>query len=258
MATELNTPIALYLRSAQDDSSIISEFQRLGITVRPVNQLSEALAFLNTFAHSVSSMLAIAPAQHGGIALLELLTDLNLLQRVKVVLIDPENDPRVAIKALRLGACDYFITGMPDGEIQSRISNLIEKRNASAAGQPPAPATSVETVANSFRMENFTTSHSTSSDAISINGNLRAIRKGDMWVSLSPIEWRLFEELIRNRGRVVNFEELVRRGLNRDRVTPSETSLLRLHMSRLRAKLSAHFDRDLNIITLRGRGYMLA
>ena len=79
-----------------------------------------------------------------------------------------------------------------------------------------------------------------------------------MWVSLSPIEWRLFEQLIQNRGRVVNFDELVLRGLNRNRVTPSETSLLRLHMSRLRTKLNAHFDRDLNIITLRGRGYMLA
>jgi DNA-binding response OmpR family regulator len=209
--------------------------------------------FLTELAQSVPNLFVIAPAQHGGIALLELLTDLDVFKKVKVVIIDPENDTRTAIKALRLGATDYFLSSMSPQEIQSRLRTLLhmnDRLSATLAAiplkEPPAAMPAV------------TSKPIVLSDNFSVNANLRAIRKGDMWVSLSPIEWRLFEELIQNRGRVVNFEELVRRGLNRNRVTASETSLLRLHMSRLRAKLNAHFDRDLNIITLRGRGYMLA
>ncbi len=255
MATDTPNTVALHLRSKQDDSAFVDEFSRVGIAIRPVNQLSEAVALLNVFARSVPTVFAIVPAQHGGIALLDLLIDLDILKNLRVVMIDPERDARIAIKALRLGAADYFIGGMPAEEIRARIAALMDC-------QPPAPrASSLNQNAVATTPELPAPAASTrlnaGAESLSINASLRAIRKGDMWVSLSPIEWRLFEELINNRGRVVNFADLVRRGLNRDRVTASETSLLRLHMSRLRAKLNAHFDRELNIITLRGRGYML-
>jgi DNA-binding response OmpR family regulator len=253
MATDHLTSIVLHLRSSSDDAKFIDEFQHAGIPVRTVNQLAEAIAVLNVFAHSSAHVFALAPAQQGGIALLELLIDLNILKKVKVILIDPEQDARLAIKALRLGAADYFTDSMDAAEIQARIMALMAK-------QPDALPEPADRPSDPVRMSPFQdlVPGGVHNDSISINASLRAIRKGDMWVSLSPIEWRLFEELIEHRGKVVNFGELVKRGLNRDTVTASETSLLRLHMSRLRAKLNAHFDRDLNIITLRGRGYMLA
>ena len=243
MATYPSSSLLIHLRSAFDDTGFAEEFMRAGIQVKTVHQLADVVAALHSPVASFSKVFAMAPAQHGGITLLELLTDMGLLDQVKVVLIDAEQDVSTAIKALRLGAADYFTTGMPSQEIASRIHVLLNSE--------PKPVINLPVIelpaAIDFPINN-----------ISINPNLRAIRKGDMWVSLSPIEWRLFEELIQNRGHVVNFDELVLRGLNRDQVTSGETSLLRLHMSRLRAKLNAHFDRDLNIITLRGRGYMLA
>lgn len=251
MAIETNYSIALHLRSPFEDATFIDAFRAAGVGIRPAYQISDAISNLSAMAQAIPNLFAIAPAQHGGIALLELLTELDLLKQVKVVLIDPEQDVRTAIKALRLGASDYFLGSATTQEIQDRIEVLLKH-----AGD--APATSAQPADPPLPIDSAARHLVAIPDSFSINANLRAIRKGDMWVSLSPIEWRLFEELMQNRGRVVNFEELVRRGLNRSRVTASETSLLRLHMSRLRAKLNAHFDRDLNIITLRGRGYMLA
>lgn len=255
MATDFYNSVALHLRSTSDDSAFTDEFKRAGIHIKSVNLLADAIAALDALAISAPIVVAIAPAHHGGIALLELLAETAILTHVKVVLIDHEGHVRTAIKALRLGATDYFVDSMTAQEIQARIQALLD-------GQAAAPALSAD-MAPHEETGLVTALYAQGSpialpENISINANLRAIRKGDMWVSLSPIEWRLFEELTQNRTRVVSFADLVRRGLNRERVTPSETSLLRLHMSRLRAKLTAHFDRELNIITLRGRGYMLA
>jgi DNA-binding response OmpR family regulator len=242
MAVYTTPSIVFHLRNTFDDARFVEEFRHAGIQVKTASQLADVVTALHAPMTSFARVFALAPAQHGGITLLELLTDMALLDHVKVILIDAEQDIQTAIKALRLGAADYFTAGMTSQEVASRIEFLL---NCEAKPDINPPEVELPAVID------------LPADSISINPNLRAIRKGDMWVSLSPIEWRLFEQLIQNRGRVVNFDELVLRGLNRNRVTSSETSLLRLHMSRLRTKLNAHFDRDLNIITLRGRGYML-
>lgn len=256
MATEPTSIVALHLRSPFDDSYYIEAFQRAGVRVKSVNMLTDAVALLHALTDTRPVVFAIAPAQHGGIALLEMLSEVHLMARVQVILIDPQCDVYTAIKAVRLGAADYFTAGATEMEIQARLHVLLN-----AHAQPLTLLDSrTEQVSEKEADEapfNDEGPPAPLSESISLNVHLRAVRKGDMWISLSPIEWRLFEELIRNRGRVVLFSELVRRALQRERVTPSETSLLRLHMSRLRAKLNAHFERELNIITLRGRGYMM-
>lgn len=250
MATEPTHTIALHLRSTFDDTRFIDAFKYAGVHVRHINLIADAVTTLNSLVNTVPVVFAIVAAQQGGIALLELLGDLHILSQVKVILIDHDCDVRTAIKALRLGVTEYFTTGATEQEIHARLQVLL----SSHAQTPPSEPLTEEMLLE----ESPPNPPVPLPDSIILNSHLRAIRQGDMWVSLSPIEWRLFEELIRNRGRVVLFSELVRRALHRDQVTAGETSLLRLHMSRLRAKLNAHFDRDLNIITLRGRGYMMA
>lgn len=253
MASDYTHTTALHLKSSSDDAIFIEGFRRAGFHVKSVNLLADAIAALEGKITTTPITIAVAPAQHGGIALLELLAELDILTRVKVILIDHECDARTAIKALRLGATDYFTSDMSSQAVQMRVQTLV-------TNHVPEANTIINPIDDAVMFDGLALANLPAPlpDNISVNSNLRAIRKGDMWISLSPIEWRLFEELLRHRGRVVQFAELVRRGLNRDQVTPSETSLLRLHMSRLRGKLMAHFDRDLNIITLRGRGYMMA
>lgn len=253
MATEPTHSIALHLRSTFDDTLYIDTFKRAGVQVRHVGLMADAVVTLDALVTSVPIVFAIAPAQQGGIALLELLNEVRILSQVQVILIDPECNVRTAIKALRLGATDYFTVGATEQEIHARLQVLLDTH-----AQTPALLTRPVEDERAHIEEYLPHPPEPLPESITLNSHLRAIRKGDMWVSLSPIEWRLFEELIRNRGRVVLFAELVRRALRRERVTPGETSLLRLHMSRLRTKLNAHFDHELNIITLRGRGYMMA
>ena len=83
------------------------------------------------------------------------------------------------------------------------------------------------------------------------------MRRGDTWISLSPIEWRLFHTLIKQRGSVVSLNDLVTNGLQRNNLSDQDVPLLRLHISRLRSKLNENFGHELNVVTLRGRGYML-
>lgn len=77
------------------------------------------------------------------------------------------------------------------------------------------------------------------------------LRSGDDWVSLPPVESRLMEALLANRGAVVSRESLTRAGW------PSRVpgrNALDVHMVRLRRRLDAL---GLAISTVRSRGYML-
>jgi len=190
-------------------------------------------------------LLIIAQVQHGGLALTESFRERFNGQRIPIVMIDTHGDLQAAIRALQLGVVDYLTSQMTAEEIEQRVARLYTLISATSAQA-------------TFRGSSEQPKARPPKDEMSFDASVRAIRRGDMWVSLSPIEWRLFEQLLQNRGSNVPCCDLVQRGLGRTLLSPMETSLLRLHMSRLRAKLQQHFGRELNIITLRGRGYMLA
>ncbi len=247
--------IALCLRSTFDRHTVVTKFEQYGFVLRVYERFADIMSAAEEMLLSGESSLVIASVQNGGLALTEALQKQHGSSRVPVVLLDPEGDVRAAIRALQLGVADYLVNGTHDETVEHQISKLhgllTEKTDA-------ALAVSTQNAAHQTNPAATASAHETIKAEVSFDASLRAIRKGDMWVSLSPIEWRLFEELLHNRGRVVSFGDLVKLGLNRTTVSAVETSLLRLHMSRLRAKLQQNFGRELNIITLRGRGYMLA
>ncbi len=235
--------ISLCLRSSTDWQPIVQQFENGGFVIQEYDRFAEIMSAVDEALRAERAVLIIATVQHGGLALTEALRKHPDAGRIPVVLFDPEGDIRSAIRALQLGVVDYLTCDMLDEALQARVARLHAVLSGSSAAQT---------------RERSSLTPSQLHEAVSFDAGLRAIRKGDMWISLSPIEWRLFEELLHYRGSVVSFGDLVVRGLNRETVSAIETSLLRLHMSRLRAKLQQHFGRDLNIITLRGRGYMLA
>ncbi len=221
---------------------MVQQFESGGFVIQEYDRFAEIMSAVDVSLAAEQAVLIIATVQHGGLALTEALRKHPDAGRIPIVLFDSEGDIRSAIRALQLGIVDYLTRDMFDEALQARVARLHAVLSGSSAAQ---------TKERSLTLSQL-------HEAVSFDSSLRAIRKGDMWISLSPIEWRLFEELLHYRGSVVSFGDLVVRGLHRDKVSAIETSLLRLHMSRLRAKLLQHFGRDLNIITLRGRGYMLA
>jgi len=137
MATYTSSSIVFHLRSTIDDSRFVEEFARAGILVKTASQLADVVAALHSPMTSFAKVFALAPAQHGGITLLELLTDMALLEHVKVILVDEEQDINTAIKALRLGAADYFTAGMTTREVASRIE-ILRNWEAQPDIDPPA------------------------------------------------------------------------------------------------------------------------
>jgi DNA-binding response OmpR family regulator len=182
-----------------------------------------------------------------------------------VVLLDVSGDIPSAIKALRMRVTDYVLTRAADAEIGQRFAALAERIEAfghlgdEVMAEMSAPSGAYAAAGNGLYHGATALGNGNGSHHHNIwwDANLCAIRSDEMWVPLSPIEWKLFETLVNKRGIVVATEDLINTALARSGTSAADTSLLRLHVSRLRAKLNEHFAQDLSIVTMRGRGYML-
>jgi DNA-binding response OmpR family regulator len=73
-------------------------------------------------------------------------------------------------------------------------------------------------------------------------------------LDLSPVEYRLLETLIRNRGRLVSREELLARVWG---YYVGDTRTVDVHIFRLRRKIEPDPEHPRLIHTVRGRGYRL-
>jgi DNA-binding response OmpR family regulator len=234
-------PILLYLRITEDCDDIARVFQQSSFRIIEFKDLPALTDWHQHTQHAQHTqprqhVAALATIQHGGLALAE-------MALLPVVLVDLQPDIKAALYAVRLRAADYIL-------LTTSITELV------------ARATALQQLLSTMARPDITTSRAEGglglgTATITLDPQMHAIRKDDMWVSLSPIEWRLFHLLLQKRGRIVSSAELTSSGLHRENYTHVETSLLRLHMSRLRAKLQQHFGDQFNIITLRGQGYML-
>lgn len=234
-----STHVLLYLRISEACDHIALAFQQSGFRIVEFKDLP-SLTSWHQRAHILQRehAAALAAVQQGGLAL----TEMALLP---VVLIDLQPDVRAVMQAVRLHAADYILHAAPAPELAARAAALHTLLSESEMASRGSAQSQVEG------------SPGMGMTTVAFDPHLCAIRKGDMWVPLSPIEWRLFQLLLQKRGRIVSSTELTTGGLHREHYTRMEASLLRLHMSRLRAKLQRHFAGQFNIITLRGQGYML-
>jgi DNA-binding response OmpR family regulator len=227
----------LYLRITEACDHIALAFQQSGFRIVEFKDLPSLTSWhQHANIHQREHAAALAAVQYGGMALAE-------MALLPVVLIDLQPDIKAVMHAVRLHAADYILHAAPAPELAARAAAL---------------HTLLSTMASRGGAVSWTEGIlGKGMTAAAFDPHLRAIRKDDMWVPLSPIEWRLFQLLLQKRGRIVSSIELTKSGLHREQYTRMEMSLLRLHMSRLRAKLRQHFANQFNIITLRGQGYML-
>ena len=193
--------------------------------------------------------LIVSCVQEGGLAVAQMISQVDAAAQPLIALIDRAGEVPAAIKAVRLRVADYILMREGDDMIVARFSllahRLLERMPLAELAEP------VDLHAHTARNGNGAPHN------IWWDSTLCAIRSDEMWVPLSPIEWKLFETLVSKRGSVVSTEDLILSALSRTGTTAADTSLLRLHVSRLRAKLNEHFSQELSIVTMRGRGYML-
>jgi DNA-binding response OmpR family regulator len=253
----VNKPTAFICQCAEDSDRIESLLTHAGFSVQS-NMSLPAIVQAMSDVHEARADVIVSAVQEGGLAVAQMVQQLDMLFKPRVVLFDTTGDVPSAMKALRMRVEDYLLASEGEDALLHRLTLLAHRIELMAQEADAVPSDLVHAgMVQSPVMAGASANGASSPHNVWWDSSLCAIRSDDMWVPLSPIEWKLFETLVNKRGSVVTTEDLILQALARTGTTPSDTSLLRLHVSRLRAKLNEHFAHELSIVTMRGRGYML-
>lgn len=133
------------------------------------------------------------------------------------------------VKGLKSGADDYLVKPFAIAELSARVEALARRSSA-------AP------------------SETASCGSIKIDRLRREVWRQGRRIILQPREFELLEQLVRQPDQVVSRSMLLERVWHFH--FDPQTNIVESHMSRLRQKLNAGFDRD-PIQTVRGIGYLL-
>jgi DNA-binding response OmpR family regulator len=245
---------AIYLGNGlQPDPAIVKSLADKGFGIEHTHTIVETLQSVYDhqemhrpgLVHQGAGLVIVAEVQSGGIPLLIVLRE-ELRSAPPVLLFDRSNDNvRVAVQALQLGASDYLLhTDDPEFR-RERTDMLLQRMNDGAQA--------VEEVAN----------WATDDAALRLEGvdwdpMSNRIVVDDAEVHLTPIQARIFDRLWINRNATVSTADLVRLVLLRDDIDLREGSrLLRPHLVRLRNALDNHPKLAHRIVNIRGSGYML-
>ncbi len=134
------------------------------------------------------------------------------------------------VEGLEGGADDYLVKPFAFSELRARVSALGRR----------LPEVRNETVLKVADLEVDRLTH--------------LARRGGTPIDLSPVEFRLLEHLMRNKGRVVTRTMLLER-VWEFHFDP-KTKVVEANISRLRSKIDKPFTRQL-LRTVRGAGYMI-
>src|SRR4051794_23424451 len=146
-----------------------------------------------------------------------------------IIVVSAVGDEREKVRALDAGADDYVTKPFGADELTARLRALL--RRAGEGAQAPAVTLGDVTVDLAARS---------------------VLRDGEP-VHLTPIEYDLLAELVRQRGKLVTHRQLLTAVWGPQ--FASETHYLRVHVAHIRAKLERDPSRPRHIITEPGVGY---
>ncbi len=163
----------------------------------------------------------------------EVLSRIREVTSTPVIVVTAKDAEVDRIRGLELGADDYVVAPVSPLELVARIRAVLRR----CKPRKPAIAGTIE---NGGLMIDF------KSEQVKLNG---------AEVTLTPIEFRLLQELASSTGQTVSQESLLARVWGEEYLdTPN---LLKVHIYRLRRKLGDHADNPRIIATVPRRGYQL-
>ena len=148
-----------------------------------------------------------------------------------VIVLSARTDSSDKVEALDAGADDYVTKPFGMDEFLARLRAAV-RRNA-AASETDEPV--VET------------------DAFTVDLAAKKVTKDGVEVHLTPTEWGMLEVLVRNRGKLVGREELLKEVWGPAYAT--ETHYLRVYLAQLRRKLEDDPSHPKHLLTESGMGY---
>jgi two-component system KDP operon response regulator KdpE len=147
-----------------------------------------------------------------------------------VIVLSARTDSSEKVKALDVGADDYVTKPFGMDEFLARLRAAV-RRGATVETDEPV----VETAS-------FTADLSA-----------KKVAKNDTKVHLTPTEWGMLEMLVRNCGKLVGREELLREVWGP--AYAKDTHYLRVYLAQLRRKLEDDPSRPVHLLTEAGMGY---
>ena len=162
---------------------------------------------------------------------LEVLAGLRGWNETPVIVLSARSDSAEKVAALDAGADDYVTKPFGMDEFLARLRAAVRRGVVSADVSEPV----IET------------------DSFTVDLAAKKVLKHGTEVHLTPTEWGILEFLVRNRGKLVGREELLREVWG-----PSyakETHYLRVYLAQLRRKLEDDPSHPRHLLTEAGMGY---
>ncbi len=165
---------------------------------------------------------------------------LNVLQEIRsfsdipVLILTGRDDEVSKVKGLELGADDYVTKPFSHIEFLARVRAVLRRSQMPQLRGGERPVVLGDLV---------------------VDFAAREITRGGETVQLTPTEWRMLTELVRNAGQVLTYEILLRRVWGDDYVGASD--YIKKYVYRLRQKLGDNPENPKLIVSARGMGYKL-
>lgn len=215
-----------------DDEPQILRALRINLSVRgyEITTASTGAAALRSAAETHPDVIVLdlgLPDMDG----LEVLAGLRGWNETPVIVLSARSDSAEKVAALDAGADDYVTKPFGMDEFLARLRAAVRRGAASADASEPV----IET------------------DSFTVDLAVKKVIKNGVEVHLTPTEWGILEMLVRNRGKLVGREDLLREVWG-----PSyarESHYLRVYLAQLRRKLEDNPSSPRHLVTESGMGY---
>lgn len=146
-----------------------------------------------------------------------------------IIILSVQSSEEDIVKALDAGANDYLVKPFRTGELLARIRSLL--RSSSSESENPI----------------------LTSNDLQIDLSLRIVKKNNEPIKLTVTEYNLLALLIKNEGKVLTHQYLLRAIWGPSYI--SQSQYLRVYIAQLRKKIEDNLNKPLHIITESGIGY---
>jgi two-component system, OmpR family, KDP operon response regulator KdpE len=161
----------------------------------------------------------------------EVIAGLRGWTQVPIVVLSARQHGEDKVEALDAGADDYVTKPFAMNELMARLRAAVRRGSSAASEEPTVDAGDLR-----------------------IDLARKQVFRSETEVRLTPTEWAFLELLVRNAGKLVGREQILREVWGP--TYTSETNYLRVYAAQLRRKLEADPAHPRHIITSSGMGYL--
>lgn len=246
---------AVYMTNGEGaDEAILQGLRGAGCEVTQTHNIPQTLEVIRSLPEGEVPLL-VAEVQSGAMPLLALLRERSAEVPPTLLLDRVGNDIYAPIKALEFGVKAYVLSTQPSIEREITAQLTAERALAETS---VAPRGQTVTVAAASRPTAPGATSNELGDDFDWDAVAHVIRVAGKYIHLSPIEGRIFDLLLKNRGRTVTLHDFMQHALRNPNIS-EKTALeqLRPHMMRLRRKLVVYPPLAERVVNTRGSGYMM-